>query len=345
MMNIPDTGQDVSLQSKNFPRGSGSRLKWSMTKGELRIGIVNLNLGIDKIYIIENFRENDVFRPSRLITSLGGKGMNVARVLRELRVKTEIFSVAGRINENIIERNLEKEKFNLKKIFFKGESRECIIISDPVTNRQTVINEKGLKLNKGNIKRMKREFREFRMNKKIMIFSGSVPRGVPDNIYGYMIKKSKIKGIRCFLDTSGKFLAEGIKAKPFMIKPNIFELQDITSRKLRSIEDVAKRAVEIAEEGIQWVIVSMCEKGVVFCYENMCWHAEIPPVNMKSTVGSGDSLVAGFTYSYLRNYSIENIIRMSTACAVANSLSVKPGSCRIEDIDKLNSEIKIRKIH
>lgn len=309
--------------------------------GKNMIGIVNLNLATDKIYIIKNFKTNDVVRPDDMIANLGGKGINVARVLKALGKDPQIISFAGKENLNIINKRIKKENFDLITIITEGESRECIIIGDPVTNKQTIINEKGIILENRDLVKLKTEFRKFCSNKKLIIFSGSVPQGAPSNIYAVLIRIAKNMKITCFLDTSGQFLEEGIKAKPYMMKPNIFELQDITREKFKTINNVAERALELSKSGIAWVIVSMCEKGVIYCTGGKCYHALIPLVKMKSAVGSGDSLVAGFAYSHINKFKIEDTIRFSTACAVANSLSVEPGKCKKRDILNFVNKIKI----
>jgi tagatose 6-phosphate kinase len=310
----------------------------------MKIGIVNLNFTIDRIHLIDNFSEGEVFRPGKTFAYGGGKGVNVARVLKTLGIKSEIMGFLGSWTGKFIKSTLDREKLLITPVEVSGESRISTIVVNPVNRRQTVINEQGPVINRKEIKNLVKGYKRFIKDKNIIVISGSMPRGIPKNFYGKLVKIAKDKGIPVFLDTSRKALLEGLKSKPLIVKPNLAELQELIGYKLYSLKDISKAIKKINEYGPEIVIVSLGERGAMMSCNNKVWLAVPPGVKVVNAISSGDALAAGFVYIWTKsgNEKLEYALQFAVACGTATALTERTGHFRKDDLARILPKVKIK---
>lgn len=305
---------------------------------------VTLNAAIDKRYVVEKLEPDQVCRVKECTYSAGGKGLNVSRVATiagEEVIATGF--VGGHAGGYIVE---ALDRLNIRNDFvhIKGESRSCINIYDETNQTQTEFLEPGVVVSEDDTKKMITKYLELIDGCSIVAISGSVPKGVDSSIYMEMIQIGKEHHKKVILDTSGKLLEESIKAKPFMIKPNINEIRMLTGQELNNQEDLVKAAIKLQESGIEVVAISCGSEGSVIACEEGIYRAIVPKIHAVNTVGCGDSMIAGFAVGFSRGLSIMDTIAFASAVSAANAMRMETGFFLKEDMEKLLPKIRVEKL-
>ncbi|WP_339061143.1 1-phosphofructokinase [Tepidibacillus marianensis] len=305
---------------------------------------VSLNPSVDRRYIVRNFDKGEIFRSTQYEATAGGKALNAARVATSLGEVVFTTGLIGGKSGEFIQEQLSQ--LNIKHDFLKinGETRSCIaIVSDQ--EDQTEILESGPNVSKEEVERFLRHYEGILNLSSIIIASGSILNGMPKTIYYDMIKMARKKNVRFILDTSGNPLQEGIKAIPYLIKPNKEELEAIIKKPLSSDEEIILAANTIAQTGIEYVVISMGGKGSIIINNNKTYRVHVPNINVKNPVGSGDAMVAGFATSFARNYNVMDTIKFATACGTANAIEERTGSIDLMQVELLIPKITIEEIN
>ena len=182
---------------------------------------VTLNPALDKTIEIDEFKIGSVNRIVSTRVDAGGKGINVSKVIKELQQESLALGFLGGSSGNHIKSYLDDLNINNDFILVKGETRTNIKIIDRVNNKHTDINENGPSLVLEDITRIKEKIMKYCKQDSLVVLSGSVPSEVQGDIYSEIIKDIKSKGGKVILDADGELLIAGIKAGPYMVKPNI----------------------------------------------------------------------------------------------------------------------------
>ena len=301
---------------------------------------ITLNPAVDVRYKIENFEVDSVFRGKSNKTA-GGKGLNVSRVLTLLGESVEASGFLGGNNGEWISSKIKEDGIIDSFIKTKSETRTCIAILGNQT--QTEILEPGETIPQENIDQLfeflKRNIHRF----ETICLSGSVPHGVQENIYEIICELAKNKKV--ILDTSGKFLIRGIEGKPYLIKPNQEELEGLLNKKLSTFEDLVKGAKEIKKKGCKNLLVSLGKDGALFINENEeVFKVNIPKVEVKNPVGSGDSTIAGFAYGLNSKKPMNEVLKLAMACGISNAMMEETGSIDLDVVKDLIEKISVEKI-
>jgi 1-phosphofructokinase len=307
-----------------------------------RIVTVTLNPCIDKTIAIEGFEYGGLNRVKNTRVDVGGKGINVSKVLRSFGADVLAFGIAaGKQGQQII-RFLEDEDIPHLFIQTEGETRTNYKILDIRSRIITEINEQGFNANEQVFVECIRNITTLLPDTKIMVLSGSVPSGLSSEVYKTIIETVKEYDVKVILDSDGEKLRLGIEALPYAIKPNIFEFEQLTGKTFSSHLEIASAAKEYIKKGIKLIVVSMGSEGALFISDKEVYLATPFTIDCKSTVGAGDSVVAAVTYGLIKGYDLEIIARMSTA---AGSLTAsKEGSltCSLEEVQEMMDMVQIR---
>lgn len=302
--------------------------------------VVNLNASVDKRYKISEVTKGSVMRASHVDNTPGGKGIHVANVVTILKEDCIATGFLGGKTGEFIEEKLNE--YNIRQDFVKiqGDTRECIaIITDDLT--QTEILEPGPEVKISEQDEFIKKYTELIKDSDIIVASGSLPRNIPKDFYGKLIKMANDLGKKFLLDTSGDLLKEGIKAKPFFIKPNKDEIEALTGRKIESVEDAIAEIKEFHKQGIELVVISLGSDGSVAGYNNKFYKVNVPKVNAVNPVGSGDSYVGGIAVALQRGYNIEDMLKYASACGTANALEEETGFVNKNTVEDLFNQISI----
>mgnify|MGYP001117759849 FL=1 len=302
---------------------------------------VTLNSAVDKTYTVENFGVDRVHRPSSWRITAGGKGINVGRVYNELGGRAFITGfVGGHNGEHIIE-GLRQEGIEHDLVRIHGESRVCVAVLDPVHRTQTELNEVGPEISPEELRQFVARYEALIPGMEYVVMSGSTPPGVPDTVYAELIDIAKRHNVKTVLDSSGAPLAEGLKANPYIAKPNVHELSGVIGRQLATIEETAEVAQELSGGDIEIVIVTLGRDGCLACTRGETWWARPPEIKFLSAVGSGDALAAAVVYVLANGGSVEEAVRLGTAAGAANATTFGAGYCKRDDIYALAEKTEV----
>jgi 1-phosphofructokinase family hexose kinase len=177
-----------------------------------------------------------------------------------------------------------------------------------------------------------------------VVVAGSLPRGVPADAYEQIVRLVQGRGARAVLDSDGPCFKAGLRADPFAIKPNVNELRRLTGRPLGTEREMMHAASELNRGGVEIVMVSRGRHGLLVVSREGSYRAVPPPVRVKSTVGAGDSMVAGFVFRQAGGKGLEDCVRFATAAGTAATLAPGNQLCRLTDVQRLTPRIKIQAI-
>lgn len=305
--------------------------------------VINLNASVDKRYEVESIKTGQVIRAKSVENTPGGKGLHVANVATILKENCIATGMLGGKSGEFIEDKLNDYGINKDFVKISGETRSCLaIISDDF--EQTEILEPGPEVTEEEKQRFLDKYMDLVYDANIIVASGSVPKNIPSNFYRELIDVANSKGKKFLLDTSGELLREGIKGKPYFIKPNKDEIEALTGRKINTIDDVISEIKRFQEDGIKFVAISLGADGSVVGYNGKLYKVSIPKVKAVNPVGSGDSYVAGVAVGIQRGYEIEHILKFASACGTANAMEKESGFVTESVVNELIDKIIVEEI-
>jgi 1-phosphofructokinase len=287
----------------------------------MKVATVTLNPAIDQTIEVDNFQLNSVNRAKATRLDAGGKGVNVASFLAEYGVQVAVTGLLGEENAGIFERHFAKRKIEDRFVRVPGETRVNIKITDEVNQVTTDVNVAGKAPGKYELNRLIDHVEALSEACDWVVLSGNLPPGVPSDFYGELIQSIK-KKCAVVLDTSGDALRDGLKAGPRVVKPNVDELSQLLGMSLKNIDEIFDVARSLLNVETQVAVVSMGEEGALFVSEGEAFQLVPPSVKVKSTVGAGDALVAGFVAGLAQSLSLMECAQLGTAfslCAITQA--------------------------
>lgn len=279
---------------------------------------VTLNPALDKTVEIPGFTLGNVNRITALRTDPGGKGINVSKVIDKLGGTSVALGILGGNTGRAIAEGLHRMGLHCSFLTAEGETRTNLKVIDPVNHTNTDINEPGFAVTQLQLDSLLEQLIGKLKPDDIVVLSGSLPKGAAVDTYGTWITRCKASGAKVFLDADGAPLAEGLKASPYLVKPNNDELSRLMGRALTTPAELVEAARVMLETGIEKVVVSMGGKGALYVTRDTVLYAEGLNVPVGSTVGAGDSVVAALAVAEDRGLSVEETVILSTATGAAN---------------------------
>ena len=278
------------------------------------ITTVTLNPAIDRTIIVNQFEYGSVNRVVSSREDIGGKGINVARILLALGSSSKAVGFIGRTNYPQAQTLLHNDAIPTEFVFVDAPTRMNTKLLESSTHTTTDINEAGFTVSEQDLDAVRLLIRSSADESSLMVFSGSVPKGLDSSTYRKMIEQLP-SNCKAALDADGILLMEGLKAEPFLIKPNIHELESALGRTLASNRDVVAAANDLIHQyNITYVLVSMGGDGSILVTKDQALYASPLSVNVKGTVGAGDSMLAGFIHGLAQGFDIPTTLAWSTAC-------------------------------
>ena len=296
---------------------------------------VTFNPSIDYIVSVEKFTLEKVNRTINELMLPGGKGINVSQVLTNLGVEnTALGFVAGftgqqltkMLNEKGIHSDFVQVEDGMTRINVKIQTgmlvnSELESESDALLREETEINGQGPEVAEMELKTLMNKI-NLLTEEDILVISGSVCKGVSQNIYADIVKMCNDKDVKVVVDASGPLLWNVLEYSPFLIKPNHHELGDIFNREILSRDEVIFYAKELQNRGAQNVLVSMGSKGAILVADDgEVYESEAPKGTVINSVGAGDSMVAGFLTGYLDTEDYEAALQMGICTGSASAFS------------------------
>ena len=297
---------------------------------------ITFNPALDYIMTIDSLEVGSVNRSKTEKILPGGKGINVSMVLTNLGVEnTALGFVAGFTGKNI--EDIIKER-GCKTDFVILEDGLSRINVKLMSKPETEINGNGPSISEAEVAELFAKLDKLKED-DTLVLAGSVPSSLPDDIYSRILERLKDKGVRIVVDATGDLLVNCLKYKPFLIKPNNFELEQIFNTKLHSREDIVKCAFRLKEMGAVNVLVSMGKDGAILVDEQDVVHDMVAPDGkVVNTVGAGDSMVAGFLAGLYEKNDYEYAFKLSVATGSASAFSEDLATK--EEVHKVYREIR-----
>ncbi len=305
---------------------------------------ITLNPAVDKTIILDRLQVGNVNRIQRIREDAGGKGINVSKMIRSLNGKTLAMGFLGGNTGEFIRAELDKMGITHDFVEIHGNTRTNFKIVDIQNQTYTDINGSGAALPEYALEQLENKMYSCMREDDVIVFSGSIPLNVDKNIYAKWITKAKMKGVKTILDADGDMLREGITAGPYMIKPNIHELERLLDKRMDDVNDVICASRCLLDYGIKIIAVSMGGQGSVVVTKENTIIAEALKVDVKSTVGAGDSMVGALAYGISSNMVLEDVIILAIAAATA---SISNEGTRIGSLEQVNywkEQVKIKSV-
>ncbi len=303
---------------------------------------VYLNPTIDKTLYMDQFIIGGTNRPRKVVVEGAGKGVNVAVVLRELHQDVKVMGFLYRSDGEVVKNKLEAHSVFYDFYELDGTTRTNTKLFDGATEVVTEINESGAPIDISLLQEEAGRIYRTAQEGDIVVLTGSLPPECPKSFYADMIRELNQKGVKCVLDADGEALALGVREKPYFIKPNIDEIGAIIGKRPEGMEEIKRACRQIIASGIGLVAVSMGSDGAVLCSANGACYASPIQVDVRSTVGAGDSMVAGIVASFGKPLTAQ----LAAGVAAATGSITLEGTelCTRELFDKYDREVNIKEL-
>ena len=305
---------------------------------------VTLNAALDRTLTVPNFQRGHRHRASGVLTLAGGKGINVARALKQLDVPVVATGLAGgRTGTRIVE-ELTAEAILNDFVRIKEESRTSTAVVDPTGNTYTEINEWGPRVSPGELEVLLEKLHYLARGADYVVFAGSLPRAVEEGFYGEAIRDLHRRGVRVVLDTEGDPLRFGIDAEPELVSPNQREAEQLVGQEFEDEEDFSMALDAISEIGARNVQITTDTGCFALLREDRNLRrlrAEAPRLEPVSVVGAGDALLAQYLAARLEGSSVEDSLRLGVAAGAASVLEVGAGRFHPREAARLVAAVRV----
>lgn len=313
------------------------------------ITTVTLNASVDKLYLVENVQLDTVMRVKQVSNTAGGKGLNVAKVAAMAGEKVRAIGFLGGFNGEYVRALLRRQGIEDDFTEITGETRSCINIRNLSTGRHTEFLEPGTEVTQDHLRQFMERYREAVKESDVITLSGSVPAGIPDTLYGELVRLAEQAGTPVVLDTSGALLREGLKSKPTMVKPNSDEIAQLLGKTEYTRQEILREACRMHRDGIGYVVVSLGKEGSLMACGEGVFRGEPPEIEPVNTVGCGDSMVAGLAIGLARQMPPRQMppremLAFATAISAANALCIQTGHYEQEDFEAILPKVKVTRL-
>lgn len=277
---------------------------------------------------------------SGLVLSAGGKGVNVARALRNLGAPVLAAGIAGGETGNFLQRSLRKENIPVVFLGVQGPTRLNVTVLGSRLGGGTRVIQEGPRLTPKEIRHFEIEYRRWLRRSRWVVLCGRNAVGAPVDWYARLIHLARKEGVPAAVDTSGAALAAALKARPFLIKPNLEEAEAVVHRRLNSLARIKEALRHFHSRGVRVVLLSLGARGAVASDGKDFWRARPPRVRVVNDVGCGDALLAGFLSAFEKR-SLAEALRRGVACGTANALGSTPGAIHLNGVSRFERRVTV----
>ncbi|HTN05496.1 1-phosphofructokinase family hexose kinase [Agriterribacter sp.] len=303
---------------------------------------ITFNPCIDKSTSVIALKPEKKLRCSAPVFEPGGRGINVARAIKKIGGEAIAIYPSGGYSGKFLNLLLEQEGLSLLTVETNQQTRENMIVLDKATNQQYRFDMPGPKL-------VEKEWQEClqmaeKNDSKFIIASGSLPPGVPADIFARISRIAKKRNRKLVVDSTEEALKPALEEGVYMIKPNIGELTTLAGKEELQSDEIEPAARDLINRGrCEIVVVSLGALGAMLVSRKQVFKIPAPAVKIKSTVGAGDSMVAGIVFSISKQRDLYEAIQYGVACGTAATLNNGTGLCRKEDVERLFEQIRNEK--
>lgn len=308
------------------------------------IGTITLNPCIDKTITIEGFEYGGLNRTKDVRLDASGKGINVSIALKQLGRQVRSFGFSFENGSEFFGKQLQAQDIGYESILVPGNLRENIKIRNCADCITTELNQRGDYVapcyTEAFLEKLYMEIPHL----EVLVVTGSVPEGVGKDVYASIIRYANSHGVKCILDAEGELLLEGIKERPYLIKPNFFEMVTAFHLERKGTKDFLRVCREIMDGGVEVICLSMGDKGAMILDREEIYFCRPGILDIKSTQGAGDSMVAGLCCAIEEKKDLPEMLRYGVASAQGSL--IKPGTllCAKEEFEYFYPRVQVEKI-
>ncbi len=297
---------------------------------------ITLNPTVDKSTSIDKLVPEKKLRCAQPVFEPGGGGINVSRALKRLGLESTAFFPSGGRTGKMLESLLEKESIKNIAIAVAGETRENFIVVETGTNQQFRFGMPGSEISSEEQKSLLDALNSLRPFPDFVVISGSLPPGIPPEFLKEIVNVTKAKGAKVIADTSGEALKQMVDAGVFLLKPNLGELGNLVGIETLDNDSADEAAQKLIREGkTEAIVVSLGPQGAYLVTSDITKLVPAPTVKKLSTVGAGDSMVAGMVSILAKGGSFVEMVRMGVACGSAATMNSGTQLFKKEDAERL----------
>lgn len=303
---------------------------------------VTMNPSLDMAYSVAQLVLDDVNRVPQVEKTAGGKGLNVTRVLHQMNAPVLATGLIGGNIGKFITDQLDDTQIAHAFYTIANETRNSIAILHD-DGKQTELLEAGPEITEQEAEGFLAQFENIIKDADVLTLSGSLPKGLPNNFYQQLIQKSH--GIPTLLDTSGQSLSDALlgTVKPFLIKPNLSEIQSLIGRSL-TVSDLKTVLLEDRFTGIEWIVVSLGSQGAIAKHHETFYRVTIPKIDTINPVGSGDATIAGLAYGIQQQLDDVSLLKTGMTTGMLNAQEHKTGWINYDNFKELFDQVTVEKI-
>ena len=295
---------------------------------------VTLNPAIDLKFKMNSLKKNDLNRYSDEIISVGGKGINVSLMLALQKTDSTTLGFIGGFTGEQLENEIS-QKCQTDFVKVKGQTRINIKIN---STKETEINGSGPTILDKDFIKLEQKISQIKAN-SYLVLAGSQANGQKES-YKKIGKIAQKQKLNIIADTNNQSLIDILKFKPFLIKPNKAEAEELLGIKIKTKNDIIKTLKDFKKLGAKNILLSLGKKGAYLLFNNKIYFASAPGGKLENSIGAGDSMLAGFLASYLKTNDVKEAFINSLASGSATAFSKNLGSIKL--INRLKKEIKIK---
>ena len=299
-----------------------------------KIVTLTVNPAIDKSTKFAGLVAEQKIRCEEPRFDAGGGGINVSKAIARLGRKSLAVFTAGGASGQLLEDLIKKEDIDYQVVEIKNWTRESFTAVDSLTNSQYRFGMPGGEIFKEESDEILRRIEQLKPD--YLVASGSLPPKIGDDFYEKVAAVSRKIGSKLIIDTSGEPLKCAIDEGVYLLKPNVSELAKLVGAETLEMDEVDDAAREIiAKGGCEIVVVSLGPQGAMLVTKDFCEHIPAPPVQKKSTVGAGDSMVGGMVWALSSGKTLQEMLRWGVACGSAATMNEGTQLFKKEDAQKL----------
>lgn len=307
------------------------------------ISTVTLNPAIDFALSVDRFVVGGSNRCKVDAIDAGGKGINASRVVHRLGRETMAYGFAGGETGNVLRRFLDAERVPYDFESLGEMTRIDVMVYVGASGQRSRLLLPGARVEPDNLANLKAKLARIGRNGTVVL-GGSLPPGLPAGIYAELVEEFNARGVQSILDTSGEALAIALAARPEIIKPNVEEAGEVLGVVLKTDADVVEGALELQRRGARSVVISQGAGGAIAVGPDGAFKAVPPPIEARSTVGSGDSMVAGLAIALDESLGLETGLRLGTAAGAATASTPGTHLCNAFQVAGLEPGVVVTRL-
>ena len=307
---------------------------------------VTLNPALDKTLEVPNFTQGRRHRSVEQVTMPGGKGVNVARVIKRLGQPVIATGLAGGATGTRIVEALNEEAILNSFVRIREDSRTNTAVLDPTTGSQTEINERGPAVSAGELDMFREKLLYLAKGASICIFAGSLPHGIEPDMYAELIGAVKRLGVTTIVDTDGEPLRLAVRAEPDLVSPNELEAEELVGQEFNDVDDRAQAVIEMTRLGAGEAIMTVSDG----CYaqindgEPILYRVSVDEHEATSRIGSGDAFLAGYVAARYAGRAPADCLRYGVACGAESIQHFGAGVVDPAQVGRLLGEVKAERL-